>query len=125
VKLALGDRVWGETGVRCEVLGFAPTSHVIAIKVRCPKGDRFITPDQIRGVEPPRLISVGDQVRLKGTKRTYAVLALRQVKSGIRDGEFEFETWATLRPRRGGTVHWKVCQLEPWHGSKGLSAKLS
>jgi hypothetical protein len=53
----------------------------------------------------------GDTVRIKGTDRTYTVLAIATHYEGT---PYEAQ-WATLRPPAPAThtAHWPIAQLEP------------
>ena len=108
MRLNVGDRVWGKAGIKCEVLGFAGFENSIQIKIRCPGGDRLISPADIRGHEQPP-IQVGDRVRLKDTDRHYTVTEIFSVRAGKgSDGEWITEDYCSLSPQ----ATWKLNQLE-------------
>lgn len=111
MRLNVGDRIWGEAGIKCEVLGFAGFENSIQIKIRCPGGDRLISPEQIKGIESP--IQPGDRVRLKNTDRHYVVTRIYPVRAGKDPaGEWITEAYCSLTTEAGTPATWKLIQLE-------------
>ena len=51
----IGSKVWGDRGIRCEVLKIQRNKKTGAIRyqVRCPQGNRFVSSDDIHGYERP------------------------------------------------------------------------
>ncbi|NJK29796.1 MAG: hypothetical protein HC940_06425 [Acaryochloris sp. SU_5_25] len=118
MSLMVGSIVWGESGTRCELIGAFRDSQTgeIKLKVRCPDGDRFIAPEQIKGhasLKPPeaRAPKVGDLVRLKHTTLEYTLAELFEYHYWI-DGEHCTELWARLRTLEGKPATWKLNQLK-------------
>lgn len=114
--LPIGSTVWGDRGIRCQVIGAFRDIETgqIKIKVHCPTGERFISPSDIRGCEPPpRPIQVGDRVRLKNTLLTYVVNRIYPVRCGKNsDGDWDYEDYCKLTSQSGTIATWKLIQLE-------------
>lgn len=106
----VGSIVWGDRGIRCEVIGAFKDTQTgqIKIKVTCPGGDRLISPEQIKGIES-NAIQVGDRVRLKNSDRHYSVTRIYPVRAGKDSaGEWITEAYCSLEPK----ATWKLNQLE-------------
>jgi hypothetical protein len=60
----------------------------------------------------PRLIQVGDRVRLKNTQLEFTIAEIYSVRDGSDNGEPTFEQWARLQTDDNRPAHWKTRQLE-------------
>lgn len=107
----IGSQVWGDRLIKCEVLKVQRQKSTGDVRywVRCPDGDRYITPEQIRGHDPPKCITTGSRVRLKNTNRAYTVKSIYAVRFSK---EGDTEDYCKLVTETKTAATWKLKQLE-------------
>jgi hypothetical protein len=110
-KPPIGAIAFGRSGVG-HIITALETDRVV---LRCPDGLKRVPLDAVIRWElspSPTTPIPGQQVRLKGTDRTYTLTEIYRVYCGRgSDDQPFYEQWARLQTNEGKPAHWKLSQL--------------